>query len=433
MVVDIIVGILTWIGQNILGQPVILLGLIAFIGLLLQRKAIDELVMGTAKVMIGVAMMIAGATLFVQELLNFQNLINSAIGVAPKYPPNYIPLDKVIVEFGSYAVTIMTIAFIIHLLIARLTRLKFVYLTGHLMWWVSLTVTATILTINPNISPTLLIGIGSIIMALYWSIQPAYIHGAMRAVMGGDEIAYGHTSSLAAWIAYHLGKYIGKPEESTEAISLPKSLAFFKDYAVSTVVVLGTVMIVAVIIGYGVNPEAVSKLAGNLNPIVWALLTGVRFAVSIVVLLTGVRIFIAEIVPAFKGFAEKIVPGARPALDCPVVFPQAPTAVIIGFISGLAVFLVFMGAFLITGLAVIVPPMIMLFFPGGAAAVFGNRMGGWRGAILGGAINGTILAIGQALTLPALTYAPELATLADPDWYVIIWLIKLVLSPILGG
>jgi len=182
----LIVDILVWIGQNILGQPVILLGLIALIGLLLQKKPIDELIIGTTKVMIGVAMMIAGAGLFVQELVNFQNLIYSAIGVSPKYPAGYIPLDKVIADYGSYAVTIMTIAFVIHLLIARFTKLKFIYLTGHLMWWVSLTVTATLLTINPKMSPALIIGIGSIVVALYWSIQPAYIHGAMRAVMGGD-------------------------------------------------------------------------------------------------------------------------------------------------------------------------------------------------------------------------------------------------------
>jgi len=55
----LIVDILVWIGQNILGQPVILLGLIALIGLLLQKKPIDELIIGTTKVMIGVAMMIA--------------------------------------------------------------------------------------------------------------------------------------------------------------------------------------------------------------------------------------------------------------------------------------------------------------------------------------------------------------------------------------
>ncbi|MEM4666305.1 MAG: PTS sugar transporter subunit IIA [Thermofilum sp.] len=108
--------------------------------------------------------------------------------------------------------------------------------------------------------------------------------------------------------------------------------------------------------------------------------------------------------------------------------PNDPVYIVIGFVSGLVVFLIFMAIFLATGFAVIVPPMIMLFFPGGAAAVFGNRTGGWKGAVLAGAINGTFLAIGQAVTLPALTHAPELATLADSDWYIIIWLLKAILS-----
>ncbi|MEZ0346142.1 MAG: PTS ascorbate transporter subunit IIC [Infirmifilum sp.] len=428
MTVDLI-SILAWFGTNILGQPAILLGLVAFIGLWLQKKPIDELTMSTFKVMIGVVMMLAGAGLFVNELVNFQTLVGAAVRVQPKYPPGYISLSDLTAKFGSYAAMIMTLGFIIHLIIARFTRLRFVYLTGHLMWWVSLTILATILTVMPNASPLVILSVGSVVIALYWSLQPAYIHGAMKEVMGSDEIAYGHTSSSVAFLAFKLGRYVGKPEESTEAVQFPKALSFFKDYAVSTAVILGIIMIIASAIAYFVSPATVTQLAGGLNPVVWAFLRGIYFAVSIVVLLTGVRMFIAEIVPAFRGFAQKIIPGARPAVDCPVVFPQAPTAVVIGFVSGLIVFLIFMAIFLATGYAIIVPPMIMLFFPGGAAAVFGNRTGGWKGAVLAGAINGAFLAIGQAVTLPALTYGPELATLADPDWYIIIWLLKAILAP----
>lgn len=44
---------------------------------------------------------------------------------------------------------------------------------------------------------------------------------------------------------------------------------------------------------------------------------------------------IGEIVPAFKGIADRFVKGAKPALDAPTVFPFAPNAVIIGFYAAL--------------------------------------------------------------------------------------------------
>jgi ascorbate-specific PTS system EIIC-type component UlaA len=74
--------------------------------------------------------------------------------------------------------------------------------------------------------------------------------------------------------------------------------------------------------------------------------------------------------------------------------------------------------------------MIMLFFPGGAAGVFGNKHGGWPGAVAGGAINGLFLAFGQAITWHLLTNTgPQMSTLADPDWYIVNWAILFVRHP----
>jgi PTS system ascorbate-specific IIC component len=269
--------------------------------------------------------------------------------------------------------------------------------------------------------------IGSIIAGVYWTLQPAYIQPLMRKLTGHNEIAYGHTSSSNVWLAAKLGHLVGKPEDSTEEVELPAWMGFFRDITAGTALVIALMLVIATIIG-GVRGVEGQGLEG----VIPAIMLGLRFAVGITVLLFGVRMLIAEIVPAFRGIAMRIVPDAKPALDCPIVFDYAPTAVIIGFLSATVVFFIFMIIFGVTGLAVIVPPFIMLFFPGGAGGVFGNMVGGFRGAILGGAILGLFLAVGQALITPMLGgTAPELAQLADPDWYIIFLIFRAVLAPIM--
>lgn len=72
---------------------------------------------------------------------------------------------------------------------------------------------------------------------------------------------------------------------------------------------------------------------GGKNWFMFSLMQSITFAAGVYIVLQGVRMVIAEIVPAFKGISDKLVPNAKPALDCPVVFPYAPNAVLVGFLS----------------------------------------------------------------------------------------------------
>ncbi len=430
---DTLIAIAQFIADNIFSQPAILVGLIAMIGLLVQKKPFSDVVTGTIKTAVGFLIMSRGAGIVVEALNNFTPILQSAFGL-PQVELGGMGLDKLIATYGGAASLIMAFGFIIHVLLARFTKFKYIYLTGHLMFWIALVLVAVMLEINPNISMFTMVAVGSVIIALYWTFQPAYIQPWMRKVTGTDELALGLTSSSGAFLSAVLGKYVGKPEDSTEKLTLPKWLTFFRDVTVATGVVIAIVVVIAAL---AAGPAAVADKAGGLNYIVYAVLQGLVFAVGITVLLVGVRMVLGEIIPAFRGIALRIVPNAKPALDCPIVFDYAPTAVLFGFLSAFVVFIVLMVIFGALGWAVIVPPMIMLFFPGGTCGVFGNSTGGVRGAILGGAINGLFLAVGQAITMPMLsTTAPQLAQLADPDWYIIIWVFKPLLSlilPLFGG
>ncbi|NIS78683.1 MAG: PTS ascorbate transporter subunit IIC [Anaerolineales bacterium] len=423
---EVIGSIAQWIADNLFSQPAFLIGLIALIGLVAQRSSFSDTVLGTLKTAVGFLILSQGANIVVGALLGLVPMLEGAFGFQAAALGG-AKLDEFIANFGGYAALIMTFGFLINVLLARITPLKYIYLTGHLMWWISLVVLAAMVEITPNASVLGYVLIGSIICGVYWTLQPAYVQPLMRKLTGHDELAYGHTSSSNVWLAAKLGGFVGKPEQSTEEVELPPWLSFFRDITAGTALVIVVMLLIATIIG-GIRGVEGQGLEG----IVPAIMLGLEFAMGITVLLFGVRMLIAEIVPAFRGIALRIVPDSKPALDCPIVFDYAPTAVIIGFLSATITFFILMVIFGVTGLAVIVPPFIMLFFPGGAGGVFGNMVGGVRGAILGGAILGLLLAVGQAIFTPLMGgTAPELAQLADPDWYFLFIIARTILAPIM--
>lgn len=78
------------------------------------------------------------------------------------------------------------------------------------------------------------------------------------------------------------------------------------------VVMVPLYIITAAFAGAGVGDH------GSQHYLMFAFLQAIQFVVGVYVLLSGVRLLLGEIVPAFRGIAMKLVPNAIPALDCPV-------------------------------------------------------------------------------------------------------------------
>ncbi|MGI5330794.1 PTS ascorbate transporter subunit IIC [Actinomadura nitritigenes] len=429
----VIKDILTFLANNVFGQVPILIGLITLAGLILQRKRAEDVVAGALRATIGVVILFIGVDVFTGGLASFQTVLASAMGTTPPHADH--SLTDFLSKQGGTIALVITVAFLAHVLIVRLfPAARYLYLTGHLMFWVSTVTVASLVTIAPGANQLTLVLCGAGFVAAYWTLQPLWMRPLMRRVMPDDRFGYAHTSSLACLITGYAARPLGSREKhDTEKLTLPRQLSFFKDVNISTALIISVIMLLGVAFAdHGVVARAAAEMDDKLSPWVWGLLVGLRFAGGIAILLYGVRMFLGEIVPAFKGFSDRVIPGTRPALDAPTVFPVAPTAVMLGFVTSTVVFLACLAVSAAAGWFTLAPPMIMLFFVGGAAGLFGNVVAGWRGAVLGGVVSGLILAVGQGFTWGLYERtAPELSTLADPDWYAIGWLLKAA-DPVIG-
>ena len=106
-------------------------------------------------------------------------------------------------------------------------------------------------------------------------------------------------------------------------MNLPKNLSFLRDSSISISMTMIVIYLIPAICAGRAYVE--SELSGGQNYLVYSIIQAITFAAGVFIILQGVRLILAEIVPAFTGFSEKLVPNARPALDCPVVYPYAPT------------------------------------------------------------------------------------------------------------
>ncbi|ANS75233.1 PTS beta-glucoside transporter subunit IIBC [Paenibacillus yonginensis] len=381
--------------KDILGTPSILVGLFALVGLLLQKKSAANVVSGTLKTIMGFVILGAGATVLTGALDIFGQMFNRAFSVSGVIPNNEAIVAAAQGKFGTSTALIMVLGMIVNILLARFTRFKFIFLTGHHTLFMACLIAVTLSV--AGLSGAMLVLIGAVILGLCMVLFPALLQPYVRQITGSDDFAVGHFGSIGYFTSAVIGRKFGNKEQTTEQIKVPKSLGFLRD---TSVAVSLTMAIFFIVVALFAGPTYIEgELSGGSNFIVFSLMQAITFAAGVYIILAGVRMLIAEIVPAFKGIAEKIAPNAKPALDCPTVFPFAPNAVIIGFISSFAAGLISMFILPAVGLAVIVPGLVPHFFTGAAAGVFGNATGGRRGAALGAFANGLIISFLPAILL----------------------------------
>ncbi len=406
---DAIVAVASFLVNEILSQPFYLVGLMTAVGLVAMKKRAGEVIGGTLKATLGFLILVVGANTVVAALEPLGTLILGATGAQGVVPTNEAITALAQEDYGAVVAWLMITGFLVSLLIARLTPLRYVFLTGHHIFFMATMVAVVLITGGMNEVTTVFVG--AVLLGTMMVVMPALAHPWMKKVTGGEAVAMGHFGTLGYITGGLAGQVIGKGSKSTEEIKVPQSFRFLREPMVATalsMIVIYLVFSIIYLVRVG-EATALEEIGGSDagSFIMFGVLNALNFGVGVALILFGVRTILGEIVPAFQGVAEKVVPGAVPALDCPVSFPYAPNAVIVGFLAsvvggllGLAFIAVALEDAL--GLALILPGMVPHFFTGGTAGVFGNATGGRRGAIAGGFINGLLITFLPAFLLKVL-------------------------------
>lgn len=382
---------------DLLGSAAILVGIMALVGLLLQKKSPEKVISGTIKTIVGFLIFGAGGALATTALTSFQDLFSKGFGLSGVLPLAEAVTALAQTKFSTTVSLIMVFGFVCNLIVARLTKFKFIFLTGQHNLYLAALLTVVLKALG--LSTVVTVAIGAVLLGLAAAIYPAICQPYMRKITGHDEIAMGHYVTLAYALSGWLGGKVGDPSQSTEKLKLPGWLSIFKDYIVSVSL---SIVVFFYLAAFMAGKEQVEILSGGVSWLVFPLFQSLTFTAALYIIITGVRMFLGELVPAFVGISEKFIPNAKPALDCPVVFPYAPTAVVVGFLSAYVGGLLCMVILAALKLTVIIPVAIPYFFIGATAGVFGNSTGGWKGCIAAGFVTGILIAVGPAMIYPVM-------------------------------
>ncbi|AHF57372.1 ascorbate-specific PTS system IIC component [Spiroplasma eriocheiris CCTCC M 207170] len=447
--------------NSFFGEAALLVGLICLIGQLIQRKSFSDVVVGTFKCIIGFFILEIGSSALKTTLGDFtpvfKNLVTGPDGssITAQFASNeaiFATIGGIIPSIMTVATGIMVIAILLNIAMAALTRFRYVYLTGHVLYYMSIAFAAAILVgisgaLKAEDYVIIIIG-GATFLSFYAMMSSAANQRFLRYILGRDSIAVAHTGSLSFTMAGYIGLGFNKlakgKVKSTENMNVPKTAGFLKEGMITTALSMLIFYILIFCIAYGVRginafigtsagPSSLNAYAKDptMSWFALALIDGFKFAAGTQILVFGVKMFVGQLVPAFKGFAEKVVKRGRAGVDVALTWVTAPNATVIGFITSFAGGIVgFALTFVIAKFApqvtllgtdnmyhavsaipVVLPGIVGHFFIGAGAGVYGNSRGGIWGALVAPFLSGVIITF-----IPCAFYAANMY--AGPDYTI---------------
>lgn len=424
---------LTWVWElvfnNVLSQPAIFIGLIVLVGYVLLKQKWYEVMSGFIKAMVGYMILQVGAKTLVGSVTPIlsgitQRFALDAVVIDPNF--GFVAANSALESIGvttSFAMITLLVAFIWNILLLvfrKQTKIRTLFTTGHIMVKQAAVATWIVYFLIPNFRNMTGIIVTGVLIGTYWAVFSNLTVEATQDLTEGAGFAIGHQQMLGVWFADKFSGKIGDKKKGVDDMNLKGGFKIFDDYVVSTTVLMLLFFgVVLVIIGPGIMQELdAANFPKGLSFPIYILQKCASFAVNLVILKTGIRMFVSEMVESFNGISGSILKGCLPAVDCAATYAfGSPNAVTLGFLFGaIGQLIAIAGLLIFRSPLMIIPGFVPLFYDNATIGLFANRKGGFKALVIMCVGSGLFQVLGSAVAILLFGMSSFGGYVGNLDW-----------------